>query len=663
MAGPGTSRISKVDAQMYQDQRALIVAKDKETVDTPQGMIPTDNVKIREHKEVIENLGSLSSIYRLANGRCDISDVSDITEKTTHSSNTTLHIAARCGINELVKKIAETDIDLISATNLNGDTAAHVACRAGQISTLQTLLEVFAQHLHNQRDDERLSTLLTDKNNQGNTIFHEALIHGGHKGAAIFEALASPVTINDKEGQGVKKFSLESDVYGEDVALSVNNEGKTPLYLAIEFGYKSIVVRLMRNCKGNPKGKSPILAAVIKRDLDMLDIIVSNNVKWLHIMDDQGWLPLHYAAYFGYLDGVSKLLDKCPSCTLIKEDTYGLFPIHLASHGGHLEVFKKLLSYCLDPCEILNNENQNVLHIAAKMGKHNVVSYILQDLNLENMINQKDMYGNTPLHLAASFFRARVVRTLTKRVDLTMVNNKNQTALGAALNAMQTKPTLRERLTWCALRSAKTTQNPPHSRFDKTKSSDEESAKSKETSSKGKSQDECTNINEPFKNTVESLIVVFSLIVTVTFAAGIQFPGGSNDENGQANLVDKGMFQLYIISITISMYGALIAIIVLLLARAGDITMSELALESAMPLLGITLTSLSLAFLAAVYLVISKVTCLVNIFLLMSIIFVCVVVLVYMLLLLPSPSTNPIVQGMSYYPFLLLAWWCERKEM
>ncbi|KAI4324023.1 hypothetical protein L6164_023591 [Bauhinia variegata] len=663
MAGPGTSRISKTDEQMYQDKIALIAAKDEETVDTPRGMIPEDNVDMQEHNEVIEDLGSLSSMYRLATGQCDISDVNDIKEMRTHSYNNALHIAARYGINEVVKKIAETDIDLIRATNLNGDRAAHVASRAGQICTLQTLLAVFAQHLHNNRDDERLSTMLTDKNKQGNTIFHEALIHGGHKGAAIFEALASPVTINDKEGQGVKKFSLESDVYGEDVALSVNKEGKTPLYLAIEFGYKSIVGRLMRNCKGNPKGKSPILAAIIKRHLDMLDIILSNNAKWLHIKDDQGWLPLHYAAYFGYLDGVSKLLDKCTSCTLIKTDKYGLFPIHLASYGGHLEVFKKLLSYCLDPCEMLNEKDQNVLHIAAKRGKYNVVSYILQDSKLENMINQKDEDGNTPLHLAAQFFHARVVQTLTwnKRVDLTTVNKGNKTALDVAVDATHTNPTLRERLTWSALKSAKTPQSHPQFIVNKTEDTNNGSAKWKEASLKKKSQDEGTNI-EPFKDRVETLIVVSTLIVTVAFAAAIQFPGGSNDEDGQAKLLDRGMFQLYIISITTSLYGALIATIILFLARLGDITLLQLALEYAMPILGITLTTLSLAFLAAIYLVISKLTWLVTIFLLMSIIFIFMIVSVYVLLFLPSRSSMPIVRNMSYYPFLLLAWLDEKKR-
>ena len=124
-------------------------------------------------------------------------------------------------------------------------------------------------------------------------------------------------------------------------------------------------------------------------------------------------IPLHYAASIGYLDGVRCLLSKCASCA-IERDIYGFFPLHLASDGGHVEVVKKLLKieYCLDPRELLDNGGRNFLHLAVASGKFRVVKYILKvgDSELEEIINDQDDNGNTPLHLATLHFHPKVVK-------------------------------------------------------------------------------------------------------------------------------------------------------------------------------------------------------------------------------------------------------------
>jgi len=117
----------------------------------------------------------------------------------------------------------------------------------------------------------------------------------------------------------------------------------------------------------------------------------------------------------------------------MERDIDGIFPLHLASAFGHIEVLKKLLENCPDPREIVDNKGRNIVHIAAIMGEFNVVRYVLQDAKdeVKDMINGKDCDGNTPLHLAASHSRPKIVQDLTwdTRVDLHCLNNNNQTAL------------------------------------------------------------------------------------------------------------------------------------------------------------------------------------------------------------------------------------------
>ena len=174
----------------------------------------------------------------------------------------------------------------------------------------------------------------------------------------------------------------------------------------------------------------------------MLRDILEKKPAWIHSRDTYKRLPLHYAASIGYLEGVVYLMGKCKCCTN-QRDKYGYFSIHLASHGGHLKVVEKLLQYCPDPTEMLDSyHDRNILHFAAKSGKHEVVCYILQlsrqTPEFDTMINQKDRKGNTPLLLAAKSCHPKAVFYLTwdERVDLHLVNQDNQTAL-EVVNASQ----------------------------------------------------------------------------------------------------------------------------------------------------------------------------------------------------------------------------------
>ncbi|XP_027343872.1 protein ACCELERATED CELL DEATH 6-like [Abrus precatorius] len=337
------------------------------------------------------------------------------------------------------------------------------------------------------------------------------------------------------------------------------------------------------------------------------------------------------------------------------------FPLHLASYAAHVEVVQELLKqeYCPDPMEMLDNDGQNILHLAVKGGNFKMVRHILQstDEGVQKMINSQDINGNTPLHLAALHCHPKIVLVLTwkKEVNLNLVNKKYQTALTAFKPPLN--PSLRQQLTWSALRSAGMQSNnsvlspikiPPKSKdlWKRNWLPRRESM-------------------EPYKDRVNTLMLVSTLIITVTFAAGFTMPGGTNSsdpEHGMALMLNRIWFKLFIFCITISMYGAISVTIILIRAQLGDITLALLALKVARYLLGITLATLSLAFLAGVHLVISDLSWLATSSLVLGLVFIFFLLLLYILLWFPSSSSNPIVRRMSYYPFLLLALLVEPDE-
>ncbi|KAI5433755.1 hypothetical protein KIW84_020860, partial [Lathyrus oleraceus] len=351
----------------------------------------------------------------------------------TPMENSELHIAAWNGNDEIVTRLIEDDLDCVPRANKNRDNAVHVAARAGNFSIVEKLLksysnyimQLYEKYLVNKYEKEsmgELFELLKMQNKHGNTVLHEAMLC---------------------EKSSDKIFKICEDLiwrkYCYEYAINiVNHAEKTVLYLAVENGNKDAVNLILDKCCKDDhliKGLSPLVAAIRMHNPEMLRIILKHKPTWIHSMDKHQRLPLHYAAFIGSLECVDLLLVLCKCCT-IQRDKYGYFPIHLASYGGHVEVMKNLLQYYPDPTEMLDScYERNILHIAAKHGKHEVICYILQSEIPEHhkLINQKDNKGETPLHLAARSCHPSTVYYLVndknKRVNLDLVNKNNETAL------------------------------------------------------------------------------------------------------------------------------------------------------------------------------------------------------------------------------------------
>ncbi|RVX09361.1 Protein accelerated cell death 6 [Vitis vinifera] len=412
-------------------------------------------------------------------------------------NNTLLHVAAASGNLEIVALIVYRYPWLATKTNSNGDTALHLAAKAGDELTLSVIVQLLTSDVHSQssgysrvwvKEVEDDDLPFRKRNKQGNTALHEALING-HQWVAL-------------------------NLFGSDpqVVFYLNREGKSPLYLAAEAGYDSCVLAMLKS--------SNHFNYILKMP-GVLDIMLKKDPSMIYSRDEEGRTPLHYAASIGHLKGVHYLLGKY-ALGAVERDNSGFFPIHMASIKGHVDVIRELLRHCPDPRELLSDNGQNILHVAAINGKYEVVSCILKTPELGKLINEKDKVGNTPLHLATMHWHPMIVSALTgdERVDLKLLNNEGLTAFDAAEYYMETLAPY-QRLTWTALRVA----GAPRATCPKPLKAIGQSS---------------VQVEPPkmdiYRDRVNTLLLVATLVATVSFAAGFTVPGGYNNSEP-----DQGM--------------------------------------------------------------------------------------------------------------------------
>ncbi|KAL0406312.1 UNVERIFIED_CONTAM: protein ACCELERATED CELL DEATH 6 [Sesamum latifolium] len=227
-----------------------------------------------------------------------------------------------------------------------------------------------------------------------------------------------------------------------------------------------------------------------------------------------------------------------------------------------------------------------------------------------------------------------------ERVNLKLLNNNRQTALDIAEEQMEMGlASFHKRLTCMVLRVGT-----PQACQPKT---------SRSTSVRLGDQPE----TESWRDKVNVILLVATVIATVTFQAGFTVPGGYNNTNpnqGLATMIEKVKFQEFVICDTIALYSSIIVAVTLIWAQLGDPSSMQVALKLALPLLGIALAMMSIAFLAGVYLVVSKLCWLANVVLLIGSFFLVVLVVIFVPLCFLGSSNYHRFRRFSYHPIRLV---------
>jgi ankyrin repeat protein len=126
--------------------------------------------------------------------------------------------------------------------------------------------------------------------------------------------------------------------------------------------------------------------------------------------DENGWSPLHYAAYYFRPRRVAVLeyfrckilLEYDASAAYIAETEKKRTALHIAAIRGHVEKMKEIVSRCPACCDLVDNRGWNALHYAVASKDTKAFEECLKIPELLRLKTEKDDKGNTPFHLIAA---------------------------------------------------------------------------------------------------------------------------------------------------------------------------------------------------------------------------------------------------------------------
>ncbi|PHU01307.1 hypothetical protein BC332_31094 [Capsicum chinense] len=342
----------------------------------------------------------------------------------------------------------------------------------------------------------------------------------------------------------------------EENGYQVTPTGNTILHVAAHYGRSHFMAEVLKIspailCHRNKKNETALHIAANEGRIEVVHLLLSihehHKETIMRTTDENGDTALHKALRSRHQD-VARLS--------VKEDPEFEFPsnkaretpLYLAAESGKVDVLHELLNHCPDCCEMLDSNGRNALLEAIFCSRANVVSYLLKPTKWDKLIEDPDNDGNTPLHLlASSNFWGYVPLELKyhPRAKKMSYNKENKTPFDVAVSCTEwtddkdrIAPSLFNDFLNSTVQLGR--RSPKLNQMDRQKIIFNQ-AKERDINIKG------------ILSAAQMQLVVATLLVTVTFAAGFTLPGGfESDDNspnkGMAILIRKSAFRAFVIT-------------------------------------------------------------------------------------------------------------------
>ncbi|ONM56408.1 Ankyrin repeat family protein [Zea mays] len=386
-----------------------------------------------------------------------------------------------------------------------GDTALHLAARAGSVAHVQRILA--------ECDPELLVELAARQNQDGET----ALYVSAEKGHV--EVVCEILKASDVQSAGLKA-SNSFDAF----------------HIAAKQGHLDVLKELLHAFPSlamttNSVNATALDTAATQGHIDIVNLLLETDASLARIAKNNGKTVLHSAARMGHVEVVTALLNKDPGLGF-RTDKKGQTALHmaskgLASKGQNAEILLELLKPDVSVIHVEDGKGNRPLHVATRKGNtivSDIISMVQTLISVEGIeINAVNRAGETAFAIAEKQGNEELVNILREAGGVTakeQVNPPNP--------AKQLKQTVSD------------IRHDVQSQIKQTR-------QTKMQFQKIKKRIEKLHIGG-LNNAINSNTVVAVLIATVAFAAIFQLPGNFLEDMSQAHGPDMTLGQAWIAS-------------------------------------------------------------------------------------------------------------------
>ncbi|KMT14929.1 hypothetical protein BVRB_3g064420 [Beta vulgaris subsp. vulgaris] len=332
-----------------------------------------------------------------------------------------------------------------------------------------------------------------------------------------------------------------------------------------------------KHIKSSVDGRNILHIASRCKDTELGTWLIDQTPEFITEPDNEENTPLDEAFAFGATWFIEHILKKFAS----KFDSATLSWVKACEQGKYETLVSFILQYPGDFRNLCIQKKISPLHHINKLRSLKEYESFVTISDMKGLINLQDSEKNTPLHKAIEKQNIHLAEALLglEKTNYTIKNKEGKSAMDMLADKCNS-----EDLRWDEMCQRIGINPRINTSFFQQR----------------------TDLLE-VRN---SLFVVAALIATITFAAGFTLPGGLNQDTGEAMMVKKAAFLVFLMANTLGMCTSTLVLICLIWSLVQDKSSEVplLLIEKSMYLLMLAICSTLLAFMTGVFVTISPQT-------------------------------------------------------